>query len=149
MNDIHAFCLIDPILYPKSTILDINSVVFFRHYNDIIMGAIASQITSLTIVYSAVYSDADHRKHQSSASLAFVWRIHRWPVNSPHKWPVTRKMFPLWRHHDRISTPVVRQPNKTIRWASQYENSLLTIWKFHYKDRAASRRLIVIIGTLI
>ena len=59
------------------------------------MGAIASQITSLTIVYSTVYSDADQRKHQSSASLAFVRGIHRWPVNSPHKWLVTRKMFPF------------------------------------------------------
>ena len=57
------------------------------------MNAIASQIASLTIVYSIVHSDADQRKHQSSASLAFVWGIHRGPVNSPHKWPVTRKMF--------------------------------------------------------
>ena len=63
--------------------------------NDVIMGAIASQITSLTIVYSIVYSDADQRKHQSSASLAFVRGIHRGPVNSPHKWPVTRKRFPF------------------------------------------------------
>ena len=39
--------------------------------------------------------DADQRKHQSSASLAFVQGIHRGPVNSPHKWPVTRKMFPF------------------------------------------------------
>ena len=59
------------------------------------MGAMASQITSLALVYSTVYSDADQRKHQSSASLAFVRRIHRGPVNSPHKWPVTRKMFPF------------------------------------------------------
>ena len=59
------------------------------------MGEVASQITSLTIVYSTVYSDADQRKHQSFASLAFVWGIHRRPVNSPHKWPVTRKMFPF------------------------------------------------------
>ena len=59
------------------------------------MGAIASQITSLTIVYSTVNSGADQSKHQSSASLAFVWGIHRGPVNSPHKWPVTRKMFPF------------------------------------------------------
>ena len=65
------------------------------HYNDVIMGAIASQITRLMIVYSIVYSDADQRKHQRSASLAFVWGIHRGPVNSPHKWPVTRKMFPF------------------------------------------------------
>ena len=50
---------------------------------------------SLTIVYSTVYSDADLSIHQSSASLAFVRGIHRWPVNSPHKWPVTRKMFPF------------------------------------------------------
>ena len=59
------------------------------------MGEIASQITSLTIVYSAVYLDADQRKHQSFASLAFVRGIHRGPVNSPHKWSVTRKMFPF------------------------------------------------------
>ena len=59
------------------------------------MDMIASQITSLTIVYSTVYSDADQRKHQSPASLAFVRGIHRRPVNSPHKWPVTRKMFPF------------------------------------------------------
>ena len=53
------------------------------------MAMIASQITSLTIAYTIVYSDADQRKHQSSASLAFVWGIH------PHKWSVTRKMFPF------------------------------------------------------
>ena len=57
--------------------------------------AMASQITSLTIVYSSFYSGANQRKHQSSASLAFVRGIHRWPVNSPHKGPVTRKMFPF------------------------------------------------------
>ena len=67
----------------------------YWHYDDVIMSMIASQITSLTIVYSTVYSDADQRKHQSSASLAFVWGIHRGPVNSPHKWPVTRKMSPF------------------------------------------------------
>ena len=65
-----------------------------NHYSDVTMGALASQITSLTIVYSIVYSDADQRKHQSSASLAFVRGIHRGP-NSPHKWPVTRNMFPF------------------------------------------------------
>ena len=55
------------------------------------MGGIASQITSLEIVYSTVYSGWDQRKHQSSTYLAFV----RGPVNSPHKWTVTRKMFPF------------------------------------------------------
>ena len=63
--------------------------------NDVIKSAIASQITSLTIVYSTVCSAVVQRKHQSSASLAFVRRIHRWPVNYPHKGPVTRKMFPF------------------------------------------------------
>ena len=59
------------------------------------MGAMASQITSFTIVYSTVYSGANQRKHQSSAPLAFVRGIHRRPVNSPHKGPVMRKMFPF------------------------------------------------------
>ena len=83
------FCLglnVLTILYTRPDIL---------HYNDVIMGTIASQITSLTIVYSTVYSGADQRKHQSSESLAFVRGIHRGPVNSPHKWPVTRKMSPF------------------------------------------------------
>ena len=71
------------------------SVNRLNHYGDVIMSVMTSQITSLTIVYSTVYSGADQRKHQSSASLAFVRGIHRWPVNSPHKWPVTRKMFPF------------------------------------------------------
>ena len=63
--------------------------------NDVIMGAVASQITSVSVIYSTVYSGGDQRKHQSSALLAFVRGIHRWPVNSPHKGPVTRKTFPF------------------------------------------------------
>ena len=59
------------------------------------MSAMASQINSLTIFYPTVYSGADQGKYQSSASPAFVRRIHRWSVNSPHKGPVTRKMFPF------------------------------------------------------
>ena len=59
------------------------------------MGAMASPITSLTTVYSTVHSGSDQRRQQSSASRTFVRGIHRWPVNSPHKWPVTRKMFPF------------------------------------------------------
>ena len=52
-------------------------------------------ITSLTNVFSTVYSDADPWKYQSSASLALVRGIHWSLVNSPYKWPVTRKMFPF------------------------------------------------------
>ena len=66
-----------------------------HHYNDVIMDTIASQITSLTIVYSTVYSDADQRKHQRSASLAFVRGNYQGPVDFPHKWPLTRKLFPF------------------------------------------------------
>ena len=106
------FC---PKIYLRSCCAGCNVVLYFTaiyrwsiglktHYNDVIMGAIASQITHLTIVYSPVYSGADQSKHQSSASLALVWGIHRGPVNSPHKWPVTRKMFPL---DDVIMPPAV------------------------------------------
>ena len=72
---------------------DTNNFTWSCQYSAVIMGAIVSQIASLTIVYSTVYSGADQRKYQSSASLAFVRGIHRWPVNSLHKRPVTRKMF--------------------------------------------------------
>ena len=54
------------------------------------------------VVCLTVYSGADHRKHQSSASLAFVRGIHRWPTNSPHKGPVTRKNVSIWWHHHDI-----------------------------------------------
>ena len=79
--------------HDKPTSVEVRAM--YRHFGDITMGAIASQITSLAIVCSTVYSDEDQRKLKKSASLAFVWGIHRGPVNSPHKWPVTRKMFPF------------------------------------------------------
>ena len=85
--------------------------MLISHYSDVIMGATASQITSLTIVYSTVYSSPEQREHQSSASLAFVRGIHRWPVNSPHKWPVTRKMFPF---NDVIMT-TTNNPKNSIQ----------------------------------
>ena len=84
-----------------------------EHYSDVIMSAIASQITSLTIVYSTVYSGADQRKHQWSPSLAFVRGIYRWPVNSPHIGPVTRAMF---QFDDVIMST---QANLTVMYASQ------------------------------
>ena len=65
------------------------------HYGDVIMGTIASQITSLTIVYSTVYSDADQRKKSKLRVTGLCVGIHRGPVNSRHKWPVTRKIFPF------------------------------------------------------
>ena len=73
------------------------------------MGAMATQITSLTIVYSTVYSAANQRKHQSSA---FV----QWPVNSPHKWPVTQKMFHLMT--SSWESPVYGQSRPILRAAA-------------------------------
>ena len=109
------------------------------------MDAKASQITSLMIVYSTVYSDAYQRKHQCSASLAFVRGIHRWPVNSPHKWPVTRKMFPFddvmmkslttddlaYRSWDSLAGP-----NAWWNWGqSNFEK--ITIYKSHHNKIAS------------
>ena len=70
--------------------------VGFLHYSDVMMSAMVSQITSLTIVYSTVYTSADLRKHESSASQA----------GDPHKWPITRKMSIWWRHHVKCSNLV-------------------------------------------
>ena len=73
----------------------ITSFEALNHYNDVIMGAMVSEITSLPIVYSTVYLGADQRKHQIPASLAFVRGIYRWPVDCPHKGPVTQEMLPF------------------------------------------------------
>ena len=75
----------------------------FSRYSGVMISAMASQIIGVSIIYSIVCSGADERKHQSSASLAFVWGIRRSPVNSPHKGPVTRKIFPF---HDFIMVTV-------------------------------------------
>ena len=65
------------------------------------MSTMASQITSLTIIYSSVYSGADQRKRQSAASMAFVGWIHRWPVSSPHKRASNADNVSIWwRHHE-------------------------------------------------
>ena len=93
------------------------------HYHDVIMSTIASQITSLTVVYSIIYSGADQSKHQSSASLAFVWGIHRGPVNCPHKWPVTRKMFPF---DDVIMLYNIHIPTR-IQWVNIDISNILTL----------------------
>ena len=95
------------------------------HYGDVIMGTVASQITGLTIVYSTIWSDAAQRKHQSSALLAFVRGIHRWPVNSPHKWPVTRKMFPFDDIIMKVNQPLLILSNESpeiIYWQNRLHN---------------------------
>ena len=80
------------------------------------MGTIASQINSVSIVYLTVSMDADQRKHQSSASLDFVRGIHR----EPHKWPVTRKMFPF---DDVIMLSAVCRPTQFLTTTVQNDNT--------------------------
>ena len=103
------------------------------HYTDVILGAMASQITSLVIVYSTVYSGADQRKHQSSASLAFVRGIHRGPVNSPRKGPVTWKMFPF--------DDVIMERFNFSFSPSMYAHSSETLHANRYDSRAGKRTI--------
>ena len=124
------------------------------------MSTIVSQITSLTIVYLTVYSGADQRKYQSSASLAFVRGIHRGPVNSPHKGPVTRKCFHLmtsswnwehrWLHKDcfdgllmiqnKIETVVAKWRTLMVWWKTFVITGFLgTISRSHLSKRSESR----------
>ena len=94
---------------------EIDRVVTEPHYYDVIMGTIASQITSLTIVYSTFYSDVDQRKHQSSVSLAIVRGIHRRPVNSRTKGQLRGKCFHLMtssRIHRVVTEPCIT--SKTV-----------------------------------
>ena len=91
----------------------------FTHYNDVIMGTMTSQITSLTIAYSTVYSGADQRKHQSSASLAFVRGIHWWKTSNAENVSI------WWRHHELIAQ--LLKISDTVRKAiSEHSVSLVT-----------------------
>ena len=95
-----------------------------NHYNDVIVGTLASQITSLTIVFSTIYLDTNQRKHQNSESLAFVQGIHRRPVNSPHKWPVMRKMFP---YDDIIMVEAILLANSPLRRPVMWEDAVMRL----------------------
>ena len=99
------------------------------HYCFVITGAMTSQITSLTIVYSTVHLGADQRKHQSSASKAFARGIHRWSVNSPHKWSVTRKMLPF----DDVIMIQSLQYISQIKLTNNYEHRTeIYIYQIHF-----------------
>ena len=106
------------------------------HYGDVIMGTMATQITSLTIVFSTIYSGT-YKKHQSSASLALVRGIHRWPVNSPHKGPVTGKMFPF---DDVIMDRSAQSSTGPIGWLWPSDaidlSSLAQVWLVAWRHQA-------------
>ena len=116
--------------------------LFVCNYNDVIMDALASQIISLTIVYSTFYSDEDQRKHRSSASLAFVRGIHR---------AVTRKMFPfddfimiwtfcLWKN---VQCGVVK-----ILTAFTWRFCIITSYKVHLNCNRISYGLIMYVMSI-
>ena len=86
------------------------------HHSDAIMIAMASQITGVLFVCSTVCSGAGQRKHHSYESLAFVTGIHRWPVDSPHKGPVTRNMFPFDDVIMVLSTIEIYLPTFRLLW---------------------------------
>ena len=128
------------------------------HYSEVIMSAMASQITGVLIVCLNVCSVADRRKHQSSMSLAFVRGIHRWQVNSPHKGPVTRKMFPFddvimeWKSFGEMGPRTLRQPNlrkvrrPTVPWKGRNESPLIDI---HSSIKAINQLLILWISIIL
>ena len=96
------------------------------------MSAMASQITGVSIVYSAVCSGAG-KKHQHSASLDFVRGTYRWPVNSPHKGPLTRKMFLC----DDVIMIKVRYCLPSVRWIHWLRRSAFRfLMNIHHNDSA-------------
>ena len=100
----------------------------YEHYSDVIMSAMASQITSIWTVWSTVCSGAHQRKHQIFVSLAFVREIHRWPVDFPHKGSVTWKMLSfddvimIKRHFHEFWVTCVKGVTSTITKERQAEN---------------------------
>ena len=106
------------------------------HYGDVIMGTVASQITSLTTVYSTVWSGADQRKHQSSASLAFV------RGNSPVTGELSTQMSSnaenisiWWRHHKEMILPVIHtryQPHSD--WFNIDQNGSVMSMFHHWRS---------------
>ena len=95
-----------------------------NHYSDVIMGAIASQITSPTIVYSTDYSDADQRKHQSSASLAFFVGNSPWTCALPAQMASNAENVSIWwRHRGILRSNTIQKVTSCLEWCYRYWNS--------------------------
>ena len=114
-NDIHIH---GPVLFSLSEVRARIINHTHCHYNDVIMNMMVSQITSLTIVYSTVYSGTDQRKHQSSASLVFVRGIHRGPgtihaITSPVVLP-NADGFRIWKSDFFLYVSVGAIPNPCL-----------------------------------
>ena len=105
------------------------------HYSDVIMSAMASQMTGVLIVCLNVCSVADQRKHQSSMLVAFVRGIHRWLVNSPHKGPVARKMFSFddvimkWKSSYEMGPRILRQSDlRKVDLPCRWKAEMKALW---------------------
>ena len=108
------------------------------HYNDVIMSAMASQITSLTIVYSKVYWGADQRKHQSSLTLAFVTVTGEFPT---HRASNAENVSIWWCHHDMENkviniaaddqTLYISSSSEAICWLCKFNSSPLSAVYMH------------------
>ena len=129
----------------------------------------AAQITSVFIVYPIVSSGTDQRKQHSSASLAFERGIHRGPVNSPHRRPVTRKMSPfddvIMRQQVRILVqmmawqwtgvkplaepwwPLHQQPNDLINWFTS-QSEIIKVPR-HHRVIVSTWYFIIVHGLLV
>ena len=109
-----------------------------RHYNDIIMGATASQITSLTIVYSIVYSDVDQRKHQSSTSLAFVRGISPGTGEFPAQMASNVEHVSIWWQHHVNTTEHISYAQHHYNDVTMYSSDAREI---HWADIPNLRRI--------
>ena len=102
------------------------------HYIDVIMRGDGIWNYRVSIVYSTVCSGVDQRKHQRSASLTFVRGIHPGPVESPHKGPVTRKMFPvdddIMNHYWYTQPATDRNNNDKTRTLCSFCWDVLWVW---------------------
>ena len=109
------------------------------------MSAMASHITGVSSVCSTVCSGADQRKHQSSASLAIVRGIHRWPVDSFHKGSVTRKMFPFDDviASSTISVSAPQGKHCCVLNSSPYENRIAVISQTSFSNAFSCMRSFV------
>ena len=135
-------------------------ISLFTKVNSVLQGSTTKSLIDLDIwfcafrqilqpthrgLYSVHHSDisADQRKQQSSASLAFVRTIHRWPVDSPHKGPVTRKMFPfddviIYRFSsemqicEKYSTEALNGWNRNHTWISSINKCIWWIMALHF-----------------
>ena len=96
------------------------------HYYDVIMTTIASQITSLTVVYSTVYSEGRSKKTLKLRVTGLCVGNSPGPVNSPHKGPVTRKMFPF---------------DDVIMWYSRVWKDKLLVYCFHGSSKWATNTI--------